>query len=534
MFGTKRFILLFFFIVLGFCFKSGLVSAEDELPLKSWKIPFDINERDKLPPNSKPPEIKGQSDIYNFMWQSFVALNWPWDSAHETKGKSKKWAPQRGKPDVHGHLAPWNTGEESEGPVVWETYRPPNEVFIAPELWPIHWNDPAPQQLCNTDGDLQDIRVVSSSSTNYSNNADALNQPYLQAGYSTGPVLDQNGEFLRYEVGLNQSYFTYISHFRYYNPYRQIKSVKNYIEFVKAKNKKPPTSNKRDARYFQPLPNGTERYLTRKLEEYALQGIVEWKAAWKVLGDDDNLDRFYWRYINFANPDGTCTGPVKAGVVALHIHRVTPYGHIGTTFEQVDNTNLQPEYSSEKVSGAADLPLHASLNPEGRVAPEYDNGYQICDADGKDCKAGIGGTLPEPVKKGEPFSTLYGITNISRQVAIPEDVRKINTKWRKRLKGTVLFYYQMIDTQNKNLNIEPNPHLGPGTLGAQVSNTRNLINTALESYTQEGWSCALCHQNAFPLGVDLPFPPTEENYAALRTISFLLQNAAQFKNKHKH
>ena len=71
----------------------------------------------------------------------------------------------------------------------------------------------------------------------------------------------------------------------------------------------------------------------------------------------------------------------------------------------------------------------------------------------------------------------------------------------------------------------PNLDLGPGVLGAQVSATNNLINTALESYTQKGWSCALCHQNAFPQGVKVPFASHEQNYKALHVMSFLLQRA---------
>ena len=88
----------------------------------------------------------------------------------------------------------------------------------------------------------------------------------------------------------------------------------------------------------------------------------------------------------------------------------------------------------------------------------------------------------------------------------------------------------MIGTQNPNIT-EPNPHLGPGVIGAQASNVNNLINTTLESYTQRGWSCAQCHQNAFPQGVTLPLPPIEQEYAPLHIISFLLRNARSNSGK---
>jgi hypothetical protein len=71
----------------------------------------------------------------------------------------------------------------------------------------------------------------------------------------------------------------------------------------------------------------------------------------------------------------------------------------------------------------------------------------------------------------------------------------------------------------------------PGVVGAQASSTNNLINATLESYTQEGWSCGRCHQNAFPLGVSLPLPPIQQEYDVLRTISFVLQNARSHRSQ---
>ena len=194
-------------------------------------------------------------------------------------------------------------------------------------------------------------------------------------------------------------------------------------------------------------------------------------------------------------------------------------------------TQLQSAYSRQQVDGAAPLPAHASLNPGGEVSPSYPNGWQVCGSDGGDCLAGKEGLLPTPIKDGDLLPLNPGITNVVRQVPIPDDVQASNAEWRERLRGTAWFYYQMIGTQNKNVNTEPpNWQLGPGVTGAQASNTRNLINTALESYTQEGWSCTQCHQNAFPLGVSLPLPPIQQEYDALRVISFVLQGAQENKD----
>jgi len=106
-------------------------------------------------------------------------------------------------------------------------------------------------------------------------------------------------------------------------------------------------------------------------------------------------------------------------------------------------------------------------------------------------------------------------------------VEKVNAQYRNMLIGSVWFYYQLIGVQNPNLNDKPNGHLGPGVIGAQASNLQNLINTTLESYTQKGFSCARCHLNAFPQGVQLPLPPFEQTFAPLHVISFLLLNAKE-------
>jgi len=481
---------------------------------KPWIMPFDVDQRF---PASNKTGIESQRQVYDFMWKTFVAINWP----QKTNGK-------RAEPDSSASLAPWADTDQSEGPVVWQSYRRPNEVFVDPDDWPINWNSPpkGPLVVCpeaNTFG--LPVMTISAHGTNYSDYSDGVNQPYIQANYPTGPVTDQNGHFLRYEVGINRSYFKYVGHYRYYDADIQDPAVQNYIAFADKKGKRPPIQFKRNAKYFQALPGGTERYLLG-FPDYARQGIAEWKAAWKVLDGDDVEERFYRRWAFFLNPDGSCEGPVKVGLVALHIHRVTPdLGHIGTTFEQVDNTTLQREYSSAKVNGAADLPAHASLNPGTRNNPDdYPNGYEICNRRGENCEAGIGGNLLPSIMDGEALPDRPKISNVSRQVPIPDDVADVNAEWRKRLKGSVFFYYQMIGAQNRNID-EPNPNLGPGTRGAQVSSTNNLINAALESYTQAGWSCALCHQNAFPQGVTLPLPSFGPAYDPLHTISFLLQNA---------
>ena len=86
---------MFFFLILAGCLlSSGVTWASTEpLPPDSWFLPFDVNVRDNPPislPDSNPPlPVFTQQEIYEFMWQSFIALNWP----HKNGGS-------RGEPDT--------------------------------------------------------------------------------------------------------------------------------------------------------------------------------------------------------------------------------------------------------------------------------------------------------------------------------------------------------------------------------------------------------------------------------------------------
>lgn len=140
----------------------------------------------------------------------------------------------------------------------------------------------------------------------------------------------------------------------------------------------PPLRPGRRAKLFQRLPHGNEAYLTQgfRLPRYALQGIVDITAAWKVLGEDDVPARFYRRNVFFLNPNGQCTGPHLVGLVGFHIHRVVPFGtnemgQVGATFEQIDSVGL-----NDPDEGPWKRPPHPSFNPESPDGspPVYDTG----------------------------------------------------------------------------------------------------------------------------------------------------------------
>ncbi|MBY6212343.1 hypothetical protein KUV95_12350 [Microbulbifer agarilyticus] len=490
-------------------------AATNATPLPQWQtpwlLPFDLN-HPQYPANpdayKTPPA--SQQDTYDFAWQSFIALNWPWQQGGPG-----------GQPDPNQQLAGIANNTAPHPIVVWESYMEPEKAFTPPKHWPVDWGNP---EFLNLQREP--------SPPCYSNSyvygkpfAPGINQPYTNANVPTGPLVDQNKEFVRVEVKLSQPYFQYIKQFKYYDADNQVIAVDNYIDYANQHDAAPnPAQGPHDdSSNFQPLPTGLEFYL-RDLPLYARQGITEIKAAWKVLKtegpDADIPGRYFRRVLQFPLPDGGLSEPTLMGLIGFHIHRVTPFGHLPSTFEHVDNVRLEKRFHD-----SLPLPAHPALNPGAEsqygasASPNYPNGYEVGG------KTGEAGLIPSAFKQGDTLPTKADIkqVNVSRETPIPIDVQIANKKYQWLLRDSVWSYYQLIGTQNKSLQV-PNSSLGPGIPGAQHSNTENLVNTTLETYTQKGFSCSRCHLNAFPHGVTV-YPPYEKRFEDLHVMSFLLLNA---------
>jgi hypothetical protein len=509
-----------------------------------WLIPFDIGQKRRTDPVVLQPT---QEQIYEFAWDSFIALNWPYLVKTQRGGLGL-----RGQPDTRARGVPIfspNNPSNTSPFVVWETYMNPGDMFIDnpdPDNYPVIWSTP---NFLDIESRLRELQPPS-----YNGQfAPGINQPYTHANVPTGPVVDQNKNYLRYEVTMNQTYFSYVATFKYFSADVQKRVVQNYIDYAWAHNEPPPPGN---PDYFQPLPVGTESYVLAQ-PNYAQQGLIEVKAAWKVLKTtgrhQDIPERYLRRLMRIPLPNGTYVTKLM-GLVGFHIHCVTPFGHLPSTFEQVDNVELiqqpddplpLPETPSLNPGHGFQQTLQKIVNPlrHARSAQiplnpdsaQYPNGYEVNGLTGQP------GIIPKAFTVGDPLPPVdrRPTVNVSRAAPIPEPVQEVNRRYQAKLKDSVLRYYQLVGAQNasgtqNNPYVEPNqPYLGPGIPnydlgpgipGAQYSNTTNLINTTLESYTQPGFSCARCHINAFPQGVGA-FPPFEERFKALHVMSFLLLNA---------
>lgn len=474
-----------------------LILASVCLGCKTEHLPRSLPEDAYLlqPTWQKSNDAQTQQDFYyDFMWRSFIALNWPNVPIVVEDGKIVEGF--RGQPIAEKDLILQQRGS---GPLqyisVWETYREPaQEVFLPASEWANYpeWNTPRP--VPPEAGSARPVLGYNNGA--FVEYATDVNQPDFFPN-PTGPLIDQNGNIVRYEVAVNQAFFTYVRHFRYFEANAQVRAV-----YQTLRDGVSTTSG------FQPPPHGTPEELEtgylKGLPAFAQQGLIDVKAAWRVLdvAKGDKPERYLHREIYTG--DGQT---MLMGLVALHILRFTPDGQVASTFEQVDN-----------LTGDSAAGVKASFNDGSTPsAIQQSLGFQ--------------GAIPKPIGQGQLVPHDLEPVSIYRVTPLPAGVQKANAHYQKLLEGSVFQFYELIGTQNKRPGVPLkvsfdtpedralNGHQGP--VSGVFSNTNNLINAALESYTQANHSCLQCHFEARPLGV----PTQGREIDTFKTLTFLLQAA---------
>lgn len=499
-------------------FLPGLALAQEDTKTDFSALPFVYEE-------SSDPEQQ-QFNFYNFIWRSFIALNWP---NEKLVVDSKVFPPRitsgtRGKPDTARQLsAIAKPGVLS----VWETYKAPYEVFPPVDRWASSetWNDvrpPPPPEKKSTGqppagtADTANTEIRPLLGYPFLEYATDKKQPYFFPHF-TGPLYDRNGGLVRYEVAVNRAFFRYVRTFGYYNNEEQIKAVNNYLQ------------GKRDASAFQRPPFGNPAetrpggYLD-SLPDYAQTGLVDLKAAWRVLDPKNTAEneRYLKRNIVVGYKDNGKPDSLLMGLVALHILRWTPNGYdpikgidgafVASTFEQIDNVT-------------ANIDRHGNV-----VEPTFNDGEMPTP---EEKEYGFEGKIPD---LGDKPVNIYRVA--AQQ--IPPVLQALNKRYQTLfpVNTSPLQYYQLIGTQNKHVGAvsfttpesrERNGHQGPIT--GVNTNANNLVNSALESYTQKNFSCILCHVRARPFGSPHKpgqspvFPERAFEDDHFKILTFLLQSA---------
>ncbi|MEW5726973.1 MAG: hypothetical protein AB1918_04030 [Pseudomonadota bacterium] len=355
-----------------------------------------------------------QQDADTAGWQMMVAFSWP------------AKAGQRGVPDTSKKFG-------DPGPMVWETWKSPDEVFYPDGRKPAPWNStdaPVPPEClaagAKGDGSTPPVftRTV----------ADRTNQAV------GGSLTDQNGNLVHYTITFNKNVFDFIYDNGYYNKAGQDKMTKA-VDY----------------------PAGT----------------AEMKASWRVLLPSESEEfksRFLRRQAYVYNPamggkPATCALQ-EVGLLGMHFNLKVTYPDktlqwLGATFEQVDNV---PPFAPDGQPGkdpAHTLPY--SLFDKKCYDPTANCVYNLSTEQGRDP------TTP---------------TQVTRLVNIDPAAQLINPQWQaafaKQAPDSPWRFYEMITTQYP-AKPSQKPVGGPSpALSA---------NTTMETYVPRS-SCLNCHYTA--------------------------------------
>jgi hypothetical protein len=400
----------------------------------------DIALKERLENASKFIFVQREFDLN--AWQMFLALNWPTND--------------------QGQPAP-RLEDTSFGPPRWTLWHNSSTIFQVGGATPPACGQPAAiRQLAPTRNlalpvsrGLPAFRVEANAAANAVENQratrflgvmsavgelNAANLGDIQQAF-TGPLIDQNGNFVFYEIIIDPNEVAYLCDHKLYN-------INGQVAFTTGGGKVD-------------MPIGTPNQ--------DASGSFELKLAWKVLEPcKDDPSRFFAEdaWIMDQGPDGKPHQlKVKVGLVGMHVgHKSeTSPQWIWATFEQVDNLDVDPV-------------AHPDLHPSF-----YDPNCPICAAN----------VLPQKSAKG-----VYPRIPVqaSRAIPIPGDKVHLNAEVAAALQRSksVWQYYQLIDTQWPTVP-KSTPATWDSGLAQAVTNKPSgqptpvfLTNITMETYFQSG------------------------------------------------
>jgi len=274
--------------------ESSSSSSEPVRPFPSQftsELPFDVEQSRVRNLVKSGKIIAAQREFDILAWQAFIALNWP--------------ATGNGQPDTT------KTPADSTSPRVWSFWRPAGTIFLPNGDTPLPWK--APASLPSALPLFRAKAAWRQTSTSADQNFQAF----------SGPLVDQNGKWVRYEVLVNREEFDYFVNNALYSLDGQIA--------------------------FSQREDSNEIHLPFNDSDQKQRGAIEIKLAWKELGPNDDHTRFYTthRKVNVAEPyragqTEPQTKEIEVGLVGMHIAMPTRSSPewIWATFEQIDNVRV--------------------------------------------------------------------------------------------------------------------------------------------------------------------------------------------------
>lgn len=393
-------------------------------PVQSPALPYTVNPPADLSPAEQTPWFD------HFAWQSFVALNWP---VKRTSGGRMI----RGVPDKKATVG------ELGRPRVWESWRTVFDLFREDGAKPPAWNAP------------EALRPPGSEKVKgyFANLTDTVNQAMA------GPLIDQNGHYIRSEIHVNRVFYDFVRNNGYY-----------------LRSNLPALGSGATALR---LPMG------RSGDHEKAYGVIELKASWARMAPTMDPTAYYTTEA-WIEKVGTTQGDgmkARVGLIGFHIAvKTAPFkGWVWATFEHKDNT---PDLET---SGKGKWLLN-----DGSGKNKSPTGFYPPNA-----------WLPHP--RGTPLPKPGSKTQVYRVNKISASTRKTNRAYQTLLKGTVWENYKLIATQWPTENERPIDPDGsyPESAGSPFPEN-DVANSAIETFYQTdlaelpglGNSCMSCHYQA--------------------------------------
>jgi hypothetical protein len=357
----------------------------------------------------------------DFSWRSFLAMVWP--AAPGRRG-----------------IAEADKPVGSPGPRVFETMKSLWEVFHddgstpAPDFQA--YDNPA-YNACHTRAQFGDLVLASFSGI------DDIGQ--AGAGELTGPLVAQNGRYVRYQTLYNQTAFDFIVRNRYY-----------------LRNNLPKVPSPRPATPVMEFPIGS----------------IIVKAAWLDMAGfpEGQVKRYYKRSATVRVPGTATCAPITVGLVGLHIIQKTPSRPqwIWSSYEQIDN--VPPSRFGE--------PVKFTFHDIGKAPMPTENPLTV---------------VPLARQPVAPF-------NVERpfNAKVHPKTELTNYQYQELLKDTVWQYYGIVVTQWPRM--EGNQALPvPASQNGDITNTfpgagafSAFANVSMETFDQgrPQLGCMSCHNRA--------------------------------------
>ena len=337
-------------------------------------------------------------------------------------------------------------------PAIWEQWKSLGDVMLPNGQTPVPWDQPTPlPPACRVPANGGHPMVLSMISKDPNVLTETV-QPF-----DTGPLIDQNGQYVHYAILMNRPMFEYIVQHQLYNQQGQAAFG-------------PAT-----------FPGGSVTSGT----DGTLGGILV-KAAWKVLDPQkDDASLFHTANVLLYQPPVTNPNqgnqpveesckPATVGLVGLHIvHKTTSDPQwLWSTFEHVNNDPAQAEVAARKLAKS-----YWFYNP---ACPP------------SKCKVNT-----QPPRPWNPDVTPFpnGFTSqIVRVTSLTSETTAMNTAFQAILPNSVWKNYMLISTQwptDAQSKTDPTGRPAPTF----------LANTTMETYVQgttplASSSCIECHNRA--------------------------------------